>query len=261
MFMIGTSKSYFEKIPEVVSETFTGRNTFYVDMREYSSHDQVKDVLAKGLRRDGEYSRTVFVFDHMEKIDDRDVAKLNALLRPMNREHALMSYGSETIDFAGSLFFFMYRLTDNQFHVLGSHPNKEDLNLFVGSQYSFDRNLFTPEAFVGRISNVLFFRDFGVEGRYPCSDFLNGASNEEGSSSFFLIAVVIILGLIAFVATTRAKSSDRGSFFHQSTSTALSSQRQQQQQQHSQQYDEDDSKGYPLRRSNRTRTSPARHGY
>ena len=255
--MVGTSKSYFDKIPEIIARSVSGRDAFVVDMSALSGHEEVKNVLARGSRREGEYSRTVFVFDHMERINDQDVAKLNALLRPMNREHALMMHGSQTIDFAGSLFFFLYRLPSSRSDSLGDNPNKEELKLFVGDQYSFDRNLFTPEAFVGRISNVLFFQDFTAQrGRqhYPCSDLFRSSgfmdSDSSSSLSLFIIGILVVGALIAFAATQRgSKKSLRKSQYSSSTNTA--SRRRT--------YDEDDSKGYPIRRSTRTRSSPSRY--
>ena len=109
--MVGTSRSYFENVPKMIARSVSGRDAYVVDIGALDSHDEVKDALARGSRREGEHSRTLFVFDHMENVDDRDVAKLNALLRPMNRDHALMTYDSETIDFSGSLFFFLYHLS------------------------------------------------------------------------------------------------------------------------------------------------------
>ncbi len=250
--MVGTSKSYFDKIPEIIARSVSGRDAFVVDMSALSGHEEVKNVLARGSRREGEYSRTVFVFDHMERINDQDVAKLNALLRPMNREHALMMHGSETIDFAGSLFFFLYRLPSSRSDSLGDNPNKEELKLFVGDQYSFDRNLFTPEAFVGRISNVLFFKDFTAQrGRqhYSCSDLFRSSGSDSSSTlSLFIIGILVVAALIAFAATKRGSKKSLQKSQYSSSNTA--SRRT---------YDEDDSKGYPIRRSTRTRSSPSRY--
>ena len=250
--MVGTSKSYFDKIPEIIARSVSGRDAFVVDMSALSGHEEVKNVLARGSRREGEYSRTVFVFDHMERINDQDVAKLNALLRPMNREHALMMHGSETIDFAGSLFFFLYRLPSGRSDSLGDNPNKEELKLFVGDQYSFDRNLFTPEAFVGRLSNVLFFKDFTAQrGRqhYPCSDlFRSNGSDSSSTLSLFIIGILVVAAVVAFAATQRGSKKSLQKSQYSSSNTA--SRRT---------YDEDDSKGYPIRRSTRTRSSPSRY--
>ena len=65
MFMVGTSRSYFENVPKMIARSVSGRDAYVVDIGALDSHDEVKDALARGSRREGEHSRTLFVFDHI----------------------------------------------------------------------------------------------------------------------------------------------------------------------------------------------------
>ena len=107
---------------------------------------------------------------------------------------------------------------------------------------------------------MLFFKDFvAQEGRqdYPCKNLFvsEGLMDSDSNStlSIVIIGLLVISALIAFVTAQRDTKNPANKSVHLSFNNTASGTTA------SRTYDEDDSKGYPIRRSTRTRTSPSRY--
>jgi len=189
-FLIGTEDSHIDDIPRLAAPSLASgsgtKKPIRIDMDKLQSQREVKDALIQHQRNVN--GRQVYVIENLQNVKG-SAAPLNAFLGPLNKEHSVLRDGVETVDFARAVFFFMYRMGAKDAGALPANAPSSALNNFVIQRYGFDRTTFTPEAFVGRQSLLLYFS--GAESGYECD--LSWADGFEGGESSY----ATILGLCA----------------------------------------------------------------
>ena len=135
---------------------------------------------------------------------ENDLAKLNAFLSPLNRDHpVLIDNDGKAVDFGNSIFFFIYHATNEEIKQIESMKSVET---FVERRNRQHREIFTPGAFVGRLSKTIFFPlgDDLKSGPYRC-EHEGFDSDEDTFNSNTLVGSVVFVAVIVFLVVVSQK--------------------------------------------------------